>query len=292
MTRGRVVVALLASVAFSACSDAEPPVTVPGAVVYERIVTLAPNLTELVFTAGAGDSLVGVSAWSDHPLEAAALPVIGDAFMIDRERLALLQPDLLLAWHSGTPAHLVDELRGAGFNVEVMRTSSLGDVAETLRRIGELAGSDSAADRAASEFAAAIGSIGERHRDSTDLRVFYQVSRRPLFTVSGDHYVSELIELCGATNIFADLEALAPTVDVEAVVDRDPEVLLTSSDGGADAFADWDRWPSIAANRYGNRFQVPADSVSRASTRLVVAAEAICAALDTARANKTVEEAA
>lgn len=290
MNPGRAAVAALALITITACSDPSPPQ--PDAKSFERIVTLAPNLTELAFTAGAGGSVIGVSAWSDFPPVAKRLPVIGDAFMIDEEQLALMQPDLLLAWEGGTPAHVIDELRSAGFHVEVLRTDSIDDVAASLRRIGELAGSEAVSDPIAAEFTSAIRNMAEVHRDKPGLRVFYQVSRRPLYTISGQHYVSELIDICGGSNIFADLEELAPTVDVEAVLDRDPEVLLASTDGGEAAFADWERWPDLAANRYGNHFQVPADTVSRATTRLISAAGSVCAALDHARANRGAADAA
>ena len=282
----RAALAVLALVALAACSTEEPPEPGTEPVVYTRIVTLAPNLTEMVFSAGAGDALVGVSAWSDFPQVAKLLPVIGDAFMVDREALAALQPDLLLAWKDGTPVHVIDELRGRGFEVEVISTNSIDDVSHALRRIGELAGTSAVADHIATEFDKAMNYIAERHSGAGDLRVFYQVSRRPLYTVNGEHFVSDLIELCGGSNIFSDLQDLAPTVDVEAVVDRDPEVLLTTSAASDDAFADWQRWSALSANRYQNHFRIPADAVSRATTRLVTAAEAICNALDEARANK------
>jgi iron complex transport system substrate-binding protein len=86
----------------------------------QRIIALSPHLAELVFAVGAGDRLIGVSAYTDYPEAAAKLPVIGDAFMLDLERLTVLKPDLLLAWQSGTPAHVVDELRSRGYRVEVI----------------------------------------------------------------------------------------------------------------------------------------------------------------------------
>ena len=269
-----------------ACSDSGPgqfPATVASD---PRIVTLAPNLAELVFTAGAGDALVGVSAFSNYPPAVEALPLVGDAFMIDQERLALLRPELLLAWESGTPAHVVDELRQAGYEVEVIRTRSLGDISAALLRIGELAGTVQHAREVAADFAASLQELGDRNDAAEPIRVFYQVSDRPLYTVGREHYVSELIELCGGRNVFADVGELAPAIDVEAVVDRDPEVMLASDDAGEDAFGEWDRWPSIAANRYGNRFLLPADELSRPTTRVLVAGEAVCDALRSARTRR------
>lgn len=284
MTRRRVVVATLALFLLQACEKA-PPEPREGRDV-TRIVTLAPSLAELVFAAGAGEVLVGVSAWSDYPPAVAELPVIGDAFMLDRERLALLEPDLLLAWHNGTPAHVIDELREAGYRVETLRTDSLGDVSVALHRIGELAGTMAVAKTIAADYERALDDIAARNKNAGGIRVFYQVSRRPLYTVNGGHYISELIALCGGNNIFADLAELAPTIDVEAVVARDPEVMLASTAAGDDAFADWSRWPGITANRLGNHFRLPADTISRASPRVVGAAESMCDALDKARRNR------
>lgn len=277
--------ALLAAIALTglaACSQATPP-DEESPTAYSRIVTLAPNLTELVFWAGAGELLVGVSAYSNHPPKALELPVIGDAFMIDHERLAVLQPDLLLVWDGGTPAHVVDELREAGYEVEVMRTNSLADVSRAILRIGELTGHAAAAKQVVSNFEERMQAIRGRYEALPSISVFYQVSARPLYTVNGDHFVSELIDLCGGENIFADLGELAPTIDVEAVVERDPEVFLAGSDAGDDAFSEWRRWPQMAANRHGNHFIVPGDVISRATPRLLDGAGAVCDVLQEAR---------
>jgi len=283
--RAGCALALLAFLA-CACACSAPPEPPPGTTTYSRVVTLAPNLTELVFAAGAGDTLVGVSAYSDYPPAAARLPAVGDAFAVDRERLATLEPDLLFAWESGTPVHVVDELRRGGYRVETIRTRSLEDVARALRRIGELTDHADTADRAADAYDAELAAIADQYADREPIRVFYQVSARPLYTVNGKHYVSELIRLCGGRNVFADLGELAPAVDVEAVVARDPEAILASSDAGEDAFAQWARWPELAANRYDNHFLMPADEIGRATPRLAAAARAVCEALDTARAHR------
>jgi iron complex transport system substrate-binding protein len=270
-----------------ACTEA--PESTGNPATYDRIVTLAPNLAELVHAAGAGESLVGVSAYSDYPPQVGELPIIGDAFMIDQEQLALLKPDLLIVWQGGTPAHVVDELRSIGYNVEVIRTNSVNDVADAILRIGILTGSEETAKRSVKSYRDELDGLATAFGGRDDIRVFYQVSRRPLFTINGEHYVSELISLCGGSNAFADLNDLAPTVDVEAVVERDPEVLMASTDAGDDAFEEWERWPGIAANRHGNHFLMPADTIGRATPRLVQAARSVCLALDVARSRRTIE---
>jgi iron complex transport system substrate-binding protein len=265
----------------AACNEA--PMPVADDALPRRIVALAPNLTELAYAAGAGDLLVGVSAYSDYPAEALSLPIVGDAFMIDQEQLALLNPDLLLVWEAGTAPRVVDELRNLGYPVELVRTNSLDDVSSAMMRIGELTGREASARHAVADYEERLAEFRRYPTGEGDIRVFYQVSARPLYTVNGEHYVSELISICGGINVFENLGELAPTVDVEAVVERDPEVLLTSSDAEDDAFSEWSRWPDIAANRYANHFRLPADTIGRATPRLAQAAEAVCDALDEAR---------
>jgi iron complex transport system substrate-binding protein len=275
---------------FFACDNTGTPPAPADATHSSRIVALAPNLAELVFAAGAGEMLVGVSAYSDYPPAVEKLPLVGDAFTIDQERLAMLQPDLLLAWESGTPAHIVDELRHVGYDVEIIRTRSLDDIAAALARIGVLAGTRQQALEVAAEFSAALQGLGDTYANAEPIRVFYQVSSRPLYTVGREHFATELIAICGGSNVFADLDELAPAIDVEAVIDRDPEVMLAGDDAGSDAFAEWDRWPAIAANRYGNRFLLPADELSRPTTRVLTAGAAICEALQSARARRGGDE--
>lgn len=279
MTRGIWLAVALSGLLV--CSESPQPE--PPRATLSRIVALAPNLTELVFAAGAGETLVGVSAYSDYPPAALDLPIIGDAFTVDHEQLALLKPDALLAWESGIPAHVVEEMRHVGYRVEVIRSRSLKDVAIALRRIGELTGHEAEANEAAAAFTAGLQSLQQRFASEHTISVFYQVARRPLYTVNGEHYVSELISLCGGENIFADLNTLAPAIAVEAVVERNPEVMLASSDAGDDAFAEWKRWPNLAAVRLGNQYLMPADEIVRATPRLLIAGEALCKALQISR---------
>jgi len=251
-----------------------------------RLVTLSPHLAELVFAIGAGDLLVGVSAYTDYPPEALSVPVIGDAFNLDQERLTMLDPDLLLAWDNGTPQHVIDDLRTRGFRIEVITTTSIPDIPAAMRRIGNLTGRQSGADSAARSFDEKHSAIREAQSGQPPITVFYQVDARPLYTINGEHYLSELIELCGGVNIFADIGGLAPLISVEAVLERDPEVIFAASDAGPTAFDQWERWPELAANRIGNRFVMPANEIGRATPRLLIAAEAACEALEQARNNR------
>ena len=248
-----------------------------------RVVTLAPHLAEMMYAIGAGEALVGVSAWSDFPHDVQELPQVGDAFTVDQEQLRLLEPDLLLVWESGMPAHTVDELRRGGYRVEVIRTRGLDDVGAAMLRIGELTGRQQGAEEAVGLFEREIDDLRSTYAAAEPIRVFFQVSARPLYTINAEHFISEVIEVCGGQNVFADLNELAPTVTAESVIERDPEVLLAGTNAGEAAFDVWDRWPDLAANRHDNRFLLPDESIGRATPRLAAAGRATCLALDQAR---------
>ncbi len=252
----------------------------------QRVVTFAPHLAEMMHAVGAGDQLVGVSAWSDYPPAVRDLPEVGDAFTVDQEQLRLLEPDLLLVWQSGMPSHTVDELRDGGYRVEVIRTRGIADVGSAMLRIGELTGREQDAADAVARYEREFDDLRTTYTDASPISVFFQVSARPLYTVNNEHFISEVIAVCGGQNVFADIDDLAPSVTVEAVIERDPDVMLAGTSAGDDAFAVWGRWPEIAANRFGNHFLIPDETIGRATPRLTAAGRAVCLALDQARENR------
>jgi len=267
--------ALLAAVALAAAfaSAAERP----------RIVSLAPHLTEIAYAAGAGDTLVGTVEYSDYPAAARSLPRVGDGWRVDFERVLALRPDVVLAWTSGTPRATIAQLEAMRLEVVEVPTFRLADVPAALRLIGGLAGTRAAAEAEAARFEAEARRLRERHAGDTPLTVFVQIDDEPLFTVNGRHVISEVVELCGGRNVFVGLPQIAPQVDVEAVLARDPQVILSTDDTIADPLGFWQRWPQLAAVRRGTIYALPSDTVARASPRLVEGVTAVCAALDDAR---------
>jgi iron complex transport system substrate-binding protein len=259
-----------------------PAVSGPPA---QRIVSVAPHLTELVYTAGAGNRIVGADAYSDYPEQARALPRIGDAFQVDYERVLALHPDLVLVWDTGTPEPVIEKLRSLGLRVERITTARLEDIAVAIRRIGVLAGTEAQAEEAAVHFTAQIAELRRKHAQDAPVSVFFQISAAPLFTISGGHLISDILAVCGGRNIFADLEQLAPPVSAEAVLERNPEVIIAGNDSATadDPLAYWRRWPQLAAVRYGNLYFVSADRVARSTTRVVGGTEEICRLLADAR---------
>ncbi len=248
-----------------------------------RLVSLAPSLTEIAYAAGAGAALVGTVEYSDYPAAARSLPRVGDGWQVDVERVLALRPDVVLAWSSGTPQATVDRLRAAGLNVVSVPTFRLDDVPAALRRLGALAGSPAEAEAAAARFEAEVTRLRRRYHGVPVVTVFVQIDDQPLYTVGGRHVISEVVELCGGRNVFGTLPQVAPSVDLEAVLARDPQAILSTDDTVADPAAAWRRWPQLAAVRAGTVYSLPSDLVARATPRLAAGAERTCAALDDAR---------
>lgn len=253
-----------------------------------RVVSLAPDLAELLFDLDAGNTLLGTVAYSDYPVAAKNVPRIGDAFHVDVERLLVLKPQLVLAWAGGTPQALIDRLRTLQLPVLVIGTRQLVDVAANIELLGLATGHIPRAQQLAGDYRKGLAALQSRYARGTPLRVFFEISAEPLFTVGGAQTISRLIEVCGGRNIFADLGELAPAVSMEAVLARDPEVIVTGGDADSERRLKlWQRWPQLAAVRYANLFSVPDDLISRATPRLLDGGQKLCDALSEARGRLT-----
>ncbi len=249
-----------------------------------RIVSLAPHLTELLFAAGAGDRVVGASAWSDHPPAARAIERIGDSHAFDIERILALRPDLVVAWDAGNAPRHIAQLRRLGIPIHLEGAERLDDIGAAIERLGRLAGTEAAASEAASRYRQRLAGLRARHAGLAPVRVFHQVWDEPLMTINGRHPVSDLIAACGGENVFASSPALVPLVSREAVLRAAPAVMTAAdADDGSDPFTAWRRWPMLPAVAAGLLVGLPADAISRLSPRLLDAAEPLCKAIATAR---------
>jgi iron complex transport system substrate-binding protein len=247
-------------------------------------VSLAPNLTEMLFAAGAAGQVVGVSAYSDYPEAARDLPQVGDAFRLDYERIVALAPTVAVVWETGTPAGVAERLEGLGIRVVSIPTRDLDDIADGVVALGELAGTQGAAASAAAAFRARIAELRERYRGRPTVRVFVQVDDAPLFTVGGPHLITEVLGLCGGENVFADSPAQALPVDLESVLSRAPEVILSTDTDAPAPY--WSRFPQLAAVARGNLYRTDGDLLARPSPRVAEGAAEVCARLDEARAKR------
>lgn len=257
----------------------------------QRIVTLAPHLAENVFSAGAGDRLVGVTRYSDYPVEARALPRIGDFNAFSLERIAELAPDLVMVWGSGNGAGALANLEKLGFTVYVDELRKLEDIPGSIRNIGRLAGTASIAETVANDFIGTINAL----RSPTDMprvSVFYQIWNQPLQTIGGDHMISEVITLCGGRNLFADNTLLAPQVSLEAVLARDPQLIVASGMDGREPpwLTDWQRFPDLTAVRAGTVLFMHPDTLQRPTVRLAQGSREMCGLIKEARERLTIQQ--
>jgi len=253
----------------------------------QRIITLAPHLTELVFAAGAGKQLAGVARFSDFPPAARDIPRIGDSARMEFERIAALKPDLVLAWKSGNAPADVKRLESLGYPAFVSEPARLADVPRLLRSIGALAGTLPEAAPAAADFEMEIRALHERFAKASRVRVFYMIWRKPLMSVGGGHLISDVIALCGGANVFAGLRQLTPPVTLEAVITARPQVILGGSDpAGGDTFAG--EWRARAPGPLQKLpvFYVNPDLIQRPTPRIVDGARAVCSALEQVRSNR------
>lgn len=246
----------------------------------KRIVSLAPSITELLYAAGAGNRIVGAVDYSDYPKDALKIPRVGGAGALDVERIVSLKPDLVVAWKSGNPSGQIDKLKSLGLPVFYAEPRHLQDIAVDIERLGVLSGSQREALRAAQAFSSSVATLRRRYSKKKAVSVFYEVWPSPLMTVSDRHIISEVLHLCGATNVFGKLTMLTPTVSTESVIVADPRVIVSS--GPEKWLGAWKKW-DMSATRQGHLFHIPADLISRPSPRIIEGAKLLCSQIEAAR---------
>lgn len=264
----------------SVVDDAGNTVTLPAPA--HRIISLAPNITDALFAAGAGPYIVGTTRYSEHPAEAKRIPIIGDATMLDLERIVGLKPDIIVVWRSGTPAAQVDKLKHLRIPVFYAETTRLSDVSAATRRFGVLAGTSTVAERNAASFDAALGTLRATYAGKASLKVFYQIWDRPLMTIGRAQIVDDAIGVCGGVNIFADINQAAPTVTREAVLARNPDVILGGGDGG-EALAGWKQASFLSAVKHDNVLAMDAPTLVLPSPAILAGVDTLCRTMDQAR---------
>jgi iron complex transport system substrate-binding protein len=244
----------------------------------QRIISLTPHLTELLFAVGAGAQLVGVDSASDYPQAARTLPRVGDYSRVNFERVLALKPDLVVVWLGGNRAADIHGLEQMGLPVLHTQATRLDDVARLLRLIGQASGHAPEGEAAARDYSARLAALQANAARQPPVSVFYQVWDRPLMTVGGSHWISDALALCGARNVFGDIQAASPVVSREAVLRRAPEVIVGGSDA-PDLRRQWQRFASLPAVKNQAFERVDADRLHRPTPRLIEGVAELCAAL-------------
>ncbi|MFK8258683.1 vitamin B12 ABC transporter substrate-binding protein BtuF [Erwinia sp. AnSW2-5] len=238
-----------------------------------RVVTLAPNITELAFAAGI--TPVGVSAYSDYPAAAQQIEQVANWQGINSEKLLRLKPDVVLAWKGGTPQRQADQLQALGIKVVWLAPDSIEQLIASLRQLAAWSPQPQQAEQAAATLQQQFTDLRQRYQHTPVKRVFLQFGLKPLFTASGNTLQDEVLRLCGGENIFADVHVPWPQVSREQVLLRHPAAIVAPGDSAyAQQIAQF--WqpqltlPVIAIND---------DWLSRAGPRMILAAQKMCSEL-------------
>ena len=251
----------------------------------KRIISLAPNITEVLFHVGAGEQIVGADEYSNYPPAAKEIQRVNNYAAANYELILSLKPDLVIAWQSGNGDKIIEPLRKLGIPVFVVETREIEQVPNLFRRFGKLSGQDKIAEQRALEFTERLKKLRTTNAKKLPVRTFYQIWDEPLITLNGEHMVSSVIELCAGVNIFADAIPLVPYVNIESVVAADPQVIIAggSQDEQPQWFKSWQKWSGISAVIKSQIYLIPADLMQRHSVRILDGAEMMCGYLDSAR---------
>ena len=256
----------------------------------QKIISLAPHITELIFSAGAGEKISATDDYSDYPEAAKSITRIGDANHLDIETILSLQPDLIVAWGNGqSHDQFIRELIRLKQTVYISSPVNLDDIPRTVENLGKLTGTYPIAKQRSQEFRNTLEAIVKKYSKRPLVTVFYEIWHQPLFTINGQHVMSKVIQICGGENIFADLSTLSPAVSIESVIAADPDVIIAGSaknrngDRRPPWLDDWLQWPTLTAVRNNHLDYIEADLIQRHTFRILQGARIICERLQRAR---------
>ena len=247
-----------------------------------RLVTLAPNLTEIVYAVGAGDRLVGNTTYCDYPEPAKHVAKVGDTLQPSIERIIALHPELIFVSTASQLEAFTAQLEAQSIAVYVTDPHDLEGVLRSITAIGGLLGEDDHATQLVANLRQRIVAVDERVRQTKPLKVFFQLSKEPLYTAGRDAFVTDLIKRAGGESVTRDVPGAWPRYSAESAVAARPEAIImaaaesmggTASDGIA---ASLSKSPAALAGRV---YKVNGDFLTRPGPRLIDGLEQIARAL-------------
>ncbi len=244
----------------------------------ERVVSLIPASTELLFAIGAGPAVVGRTEWCDYPAEVAAVPNLGAGINPNLEAVLSARPDLVILYNSAQHAETASRLRRLGIPTLRLNTDALTDVPRVGALLGRLTGHEQGADSVSAVFDTALASATTESRAARRPRVLLLVWEQPPMTVGRGSFLSELVERAGGENLFADVSASSGPVSIEVISVRDPDLILSTAAGPA-TFASRPEWQVVRAVRQRRFLNVSGSEYERPGPRSPRAIRALAARL-------------
>jgi len=246
-----------------------------------RVVSLAPNLTEIVFALGAGDRLVGNTTYCDYPVEAKSVTKVGDTLHPSIERIIALKPEVVLVSTASQLEAFTRQLDNHQIAVYVTNPKTLDEVFRSMKNLGELLGEQSRADSVITELQSRAEKVETATKQAKPLRVFYQVSGEPLYTIGRDAYLTDLVRRAGGVSVTADVASGFPRYSDEAALAAQPEAIILPT-GGSMGSANTTVALSLKnspAARNNRVYKINGDLLSRPGPRLLDGLEEMARAL-------------
>ena len=242
-----------------------------------RVVSLAPNLTEISYEVGGGELLVGATWFATFPEAAARLPKVGSYVALDIEKIVSLKPQLCLAIRDGNPKAVVDRLEELGIPVYVFDPQSLEEVIDTVERLGSIYRQEARAEALTAGYRQRLARVARQIAGVTDRPgVFFQIDAQPVISAGSDTFLHQLLTRSGNINLAADRTGY-PRYSWEELLVLKPEVVLLASMGGGytdqELRSRWQAWPQIPAVQNSRLYVVDADLFDRPTPRLIDALE-------------------
>ena len=259
--------------------DAGRRVSVPAKV--DRIISLAPNLTEIVFAVGAGDRLVGRTSYCDYPPEAKVIPEVGDTLHPSLERIIALKPQVVLVSTASQLEVFTQQLAGQNIAVFVTDPHDLEGVFRSITQIGEIVGEKDRANLLVQKLRERTNAVEQAVKQKPPVRVFYQVSGEPLYTAGHDSFVTDLMRRAGAASVTADVPGAWPKYSNESALAARPEAIILPTGGsmGAANSNVAEALRQSPAVLQGRVYKINDDHLTRPGPRLVDGLEEMARAL-------------
>ncbi|MGO2341720.1 cobalamin-binding protein [Vibrio litoralis] len=250
--------------------------------VAQRVITLSPHATELAFSAGLGDKLIGVSQASDYPAEAQNIEQVANYQGIKLERILALQPDLVIAWKKNANSRELDQLEKFGIPIYYSSIESLDDIPKNLRQLSLWAEDSSLGQNNAAKFESVLTQLRSQYHNQAKVRYFYQLSQKPMMSVTNPNWPTDIFQICGGENVLTTTRVAYPQISVEQVIALKPEVIFNSHLATSDDTT-WQNWPQIPAVKHDFIWSVNPDWLSRPTMRSLKAIKQVCGYFDKAR---------
>jgi vitamin B12 transport system substrate-binding protein len=250
-----------------------------------KIIALAPHIVESLYAIGAGEQIIGTTAHADYPADAKNILRVGNYARLQIEKIIQLKPDVIIAWKTGNPTDDLARLKKYQLKVIYSHPQTLEDVANELIMLGKITGREVAANIIAAKYMKKLQKIQQTYANQSKVSVFYELWSRPLRTVANQAWPQQQIQLCGATNPFANAIDDYPSIGLEQVLVSLPQVVIQPSQPNTDSpdGLNWPQWQHIPAVKNNFIFYPNADKLHRMTTRMLDEVVVLCEQIDTAR---------